>query len=374
MHLETLALHAALHPDPITGEVAPGIHLATTYARRADGELFADFSYSRAANPNRAALEAALAALEGGAAAFAYASGIAAVAAVLQTLNPGDHVIAPRDVYHGTRALLKEFDRSGVRSTFVDMQNPDDVIGALEPETRLIFVETPSNPSLQIADIARLVAIGREAGARVAVDNTWATPVLQRPLELEADYSVHSSTKYFGGHGDVVGGALVCREDDATAARIRELQWTMGAVPSPFDCWLIRRGLMTLPLRVRQQAANAGMVAEFLAGHDRVAAVHYPGLESHPGHGIAARQMSGYGGMLSFRVKGGEAAAAQVVSQVHLFTRATSLGGVESLIEHRYRVEGPDTLTPKDLIRLSIGLEHPQDLIDDLERALTIQP
>ncbi len=372
MHLETLALHAALHPDPITGEVAPGIHLATTYARRADGELFGDFSYSRAANPNRAALEAALAALEGGAGAFAYASGIAAVAAVLQTLNPGDHVLAPRDVYHGTRALLKEFDRTGVRTTFVDMQYPDDVIGALEPETRLIFVETPSNPSLQITDIARMVAIGREAGARVAVDNTWATPVLQRPLELGGDYSVHSSTKYFGGHGDVVGGALVCRENDETAARIRELQWTMGAVPSPFDCWLIRRGLMTLPLRVRQQTANAATVAEFLAGHDRVAVVNYPGLESHPGHEIAARQMSGYGGMLSFRVKGGEAAAAQVVSRVRLFTRATSLGGVESLIEHRYRVEGPGTLTPKDLIRLSIGLEHPEDLIEDLNTALMV--
>jgi cystathionine gamma-synthase len=370
MHLETLALHAALHPDPVTGEVAPGIHLSTTYAREGDGALVGDFSYSRAANPNRAVLETALAAVEGGAAAFAYASGIAAIAAVVQTLDPGDHLIAPNDIYHGTRALLAEFGRIGVRTTFVDMRDPETVAGALEPGTRLIFVETPSNPSLKITDIARVVEIGRGAGIRIAVDNTWATPVLQRPLDLGADFSVHSSTKYFGGHGDVVGGALVCREDDETAARIRELQSTLGAVPSPFDCWLVRRGLMTLALRVRQQSANAAAVAEFLAGHDRVEAVFYPGLETHPGHDVAARQMSGFGGMLSFRVKGGEAAAARVVSRVRLFTRATSLGGVESLIEHRYKVESPDSPTPVDLVRLSIGLEHPEDLIADLRSAL----
>ncbi|HUF38465.1 MAG TPA: PLP-dependent transferase [Anaerolineales bacterium] len=371
MHIETLAIHAANPPDPVTGAAAPGIHLATTFARGEGGELAGDFSYSRAANPNRAALEAALAALEGGAAAFAYASGIAAIAAVLQTVGPGDHVIAPLDIYHGTRTLLKEFSRSGVRASFLDLGDPETLKAALLPETRLIFVETPSNPALQITDIVRVVEIASAAGARVAVDNTWATPVLQRPLELGADYALHSSTKYFGGHSDVVGGALVCREGDATAARIRELQWTMGAVPSPFDCWLIRRGLMTLPLRVRQQSANAGAVAAFLAGHDRVARVFYPGLADHPGHATAARQMAGFGGMLSFRVKGGEPAAAAVVARVRLFTRATSLGGVESLIEHRYRAEGPDTPTSPDLIRLSIGLEHIEDLLDDLGAALS---
>lgn len=370
MHLETLAVHAAYHPDPVTGAVAQPIHLSTTYARRPDGELMGDFSYARSGNPTRASLEAALARLENGAAAFAYASGVAAIAALFQTLEPGEHAVLPRDVYHGTRALLRVTATRGLETSCVDIDDLSQVEDALRPNTRLIFLETPSNPMLRITDIRSLVEIARRAGVRVAIDNTWATPVFQRPLELGVDYSIHSSTKYFGGHSDVLGGALVCRSDDAHTARLRELQRTMGAIPAPFDCWLVRRGLMTLPLRVRAQTETAGRIAAHLHEHPAVSAVHYPGLPSHPGHPTASRQMSGYGSMLSVELKGGEAAAEAAVSRVRLFTVATSLGSVESLIEHRYRVEGPESQTPRSLLRLSIGLEHPDDLIADLENAL----
>jgi len=370
MKIETLAVHAGHQPDTTHGTVAPSIHLSTTFSRDPDGSLNAPQSYSRVGNPNRSALEAAAAALEGGERAAAFASGIAAINALLQTLSPGDHVLAPMDIYHGTRDLLLEHQRWGLSVGFTDIYDLRAVQDALQPETELVFLETPSNPMLQITDIQALSDLAHANGSRVAVDNTWATPILQRPLELGADFSLHSSTKYFGGHSDVMGGIVVSRQDGPAAAKLAELQVRAGAVPSPFDCWLVRRGLMTLPVRVRAQSESAGRVAEFLAAHPGVSKVHYPGLPDHAGHTIAARQMESFGGMLSFEVAGSEKEAAGVIGRVRLFTRATSLGGVESLIEHRYLVEGPLSHTPKNLLRVSIGLENTSDLIADLEQAL----
>jgi len=258
----------------------------------------------------------------------------------------------------------------GLTSSVVDMTNPEAVRTAVRPNTRLIWVETPSNPLLKVSDIAAIAAIAHAAGARCAVDNTWATPVLQRPLDLGADLVLHATTKYLGGHSDVLGGAVVARTGDAFFERIRFIQGNGGAVPSPFDCWLVLRGIQTLAYRMRGHVANAGRVAQFLSEHPRIERVHYPGLESHSGHVVAARQMHGFGGMLSIEMRGGEAEAIGLAACVKLFTRATSLGGIESLIEHRASVEGPESRTPPSLLRLSIGLEHPDDLIADLEQAL----
>ena len=377
MHFETRAIHAGRSADPATGAVVPPIHLATTFERAEDGEYPRGYVYSRSGNPNRAALEACLADLEGGVAAVAYSSGSAATAAVFGALGPGDHVVAPTDVYHGTARLLREhFARWGLAVTFADLTDPEALAAALRPSTRLVWVETPSNPLLKITDVARVAEVAHAAGARVCVDNTWASPVLQRPLDLGADLSLHATTKYLGGHGDVTGGAVVAREDGELLARLRQGQTGGGAVPSPFDCWLVLRGIRTLPYRVRAHSENARRVAEYLAAHPAVAAVHYPGLDTHPGHSVAARQMADFGGMLSFEVRPtaddptGRARAFAVAAKVRLFTRATSLGGTESLIEHRASVEGPETKTPAGLLRLSIGLEHPDDLVEDLEQAL----
>lgn len=370
VNLETLAIHAGLDADP-SGSVAPPIYLSTTYARRADGEPPDSFFYARTDNPNRAALEARLAALEGGAVAAAFGSGSAATMTVFQVLAPGDHVIAPNDAYYNTAQLLRGlFEAWGLQASFVDMTDLDQVRAALRPTTRLIWVETPSNPLLRVTDIAGVVALARSVGARVVVDNTWATPVLQRPLALGADIAMHSTTKYLGGHADVTGGALVAREDDDFFQRIRFIQRNGGPVPSPFDCWLLLRGISTLPLRMRAHTEHATRVVAFLAEHPRIEAVHYPGLASHPQHAVAARQMSGFGGMAAIQVRGGRAAALRVAAGVRLFIHATSLGGVESLIEHRQSIEGPATRTPDNLLRLSIGLEHADDLIADLAQAL----
>ncbi len=371
MRLETLAVHAGHAVDPATGALTPPIHLSTTFERGADGSFPRGHIYSRTSNPNRSALEACLASLEGGAAAAAFSSGSAATMSVLQALAPGDHVVAPSDAYHGTAKLLRDlFARWGLAATFVDMTDPAEVERAVRPGTKLVWVETPSNPLLKVTDIARIAAIARAAGARCACDNTWATPVLQRPLELGADLVVHATTKYLGGHSDVLGGAVVARADDGFFARVRAIQTTGGAVPSPFECWLVLRGVRTLPYRMRAHAENALAVAGFLSRHPAVEAVHYPGLPTHPGHDVAARQMARFGGMASFQVKGGRERAMAVAAKVRLFTRATSLGGTESLIEHRASVEGPGTRTPDNLLRLSVGLEHPDDLIEDLARAL----
>ena len=371
MQLETLAVHAGHHVDDGTGAVTEPIHLSSTFERAPDGTFPHGYVYTRLANPTRAALEASLAALEGGAAAAAFASGSAATAALFQALAPGDHVVAPLDAYYGTAKILKElFVPWGLEATFVDMAKPGDVERALRPETRILWLETPSNPLLRIADIAALAALARARGIRTVVDSTWATPVITRPLDLGADIVMHSTTKYLGGHSDVLGGALVAREQDAFFERVRAIQVTAGAVPSPFECWLVLRGIRSLPWRMRGHVSNASAVASFLAAHARVEAVHYPGLAGHPGHDIARRQMSLPGGMLSFQVRGGADEAMGVAARVRLFVRATSLGGPESLIEHRFSIEGPESRTPPNLLRCSIGLESADDLIADLAQAL----
>ena len=371
MKLETLAVHAGHAPDSATGAVTPAIHLSTTFAREPDGSLPHGFVYSRYANPNRDALEQALAALEGGTGAAAFGSGQAATMAVFQALEPGSHVVITEDAYFGTIRLLKElFEGRGVSATLVDARDVGAVERALRTDTKLIWLETPSNPLLAITDIRAVVAVARARGIPVGVDNTWATPVLQRPLELGCDLVMHSTTKYLGGHSDTLGGVIVGRDGDELFTRIKAIQSLGGAVPSPFESWLVARGVRTLPYRVRAHCAHARAAAEFLAVHPAVESVHYPGLRSHAGHAIAAAQMSDFGGMLSIQVRGGAADALRVAARVELFTRATSLGGPESLIEHRHSVEGAGSRAPENLLRLSIGLEHPDDIIADLRHAL----
>jgi cystathionine gamma-synthase len=371
MRIETLAAHAGLAVDPATGAVTPPIHLSTTFEREPDGSYRAGHVYTRTSNPNRRALEDALATLEGGAAALAFASGSAATMSVFQALAPGDHVLAPDDAYYGTLRTLRELlGPWGLQLDVVDMADLDAVKRALRPTTRMVWVETPSNPLVRIVDIAALAGLAHSAGARCVVDNTWATPVLQHPLALGADVVMHSTTKYLGGHSDLLGGALVFRQRDELLDKLFAIQTLGGAVPSPFDCWLLLRGMRTLPWRMRAHCANAAGVARFLASRKEVEVVHYPGLPTHPGHALAARQMSDFGGMLSVQVHGGRDAALALTTRLKLFTRATSLGGPESLIEHRASVEGPTTKAPENLLRISVGLENVDDLIEDLEQAL----
>ena len=370
MRLETVAVHAGRGVDAATGAVTPPIHLSSTFERAADGGI-KEYFYARHGNPNRAALEVCLAALEAGAAAAAFASGAAATMSILQALAPGDHVVAPSDAYHGTTILLRDIlGPWGLAATFVDMTDLAEVERAPRANTALVWVETPSNPLLRVSDIARIAALAHAAGARCAVDNTWASPVLQRPFALGADLSLHSTTKYLGGHCDVLSGAVVTRENDALFQRIRNIQIQGGAVAPAFDCWLVMRGIRTLPYRVRGHCQNARALAAFLAHHPRVDAVHFPGLPTHPGHAVAARQMADFGGMLSFQVRGGRAEALAVAARLRIITRATSLGGPDTLIEHRASIEPPGKGTPENLLRLSVGLEHPDDLIEDLTRAL----
>ena len=344
MHFETLAVHAGASPDPATGAVMPAIHLSTTFQRSPDGSFPSGYAYIRDANPNRQALEAALASLEGGASAVAFASGMAATMAVLQALAPGDHVVAPLDAYFGTSKLLREhFSPWGLEVSFVDMTDLSAVRAALRPNTRLIWTETPSNPTIAVTDLKAVVAVAKSARVLTACDNTWATPFLQRPLALGIDLVMHSTTKYLSGHCDVMGGVVVTREAGPLAERLRSVQVVGGAVPSPFDSWLVLRGIRTLPWRMRAHCQNAQVIAEFLHKHANVERVYYPGLPDHPGYDIARRQMSGWGGMLSFQVRGGRDAAMAVAARVGLFTRATSLGGPHSLIEHRASIEGPSS-------------------------------
>jgi len=371
MHIETLAIHAGREPDPATGAVMSPIVLSTTFERAADGSFPSGYVYTRSENPNRAALETCLARLEGGDAAAAFASGQAATHAVLQSLATGDHVLLPADSYWATRGLAMDvLARWGLAYSVVDMTDLDQVAAHLRPTTRLIWVETPSNPLLRITDIAAVADLARTVGARLVVDNTWPSPLGQQPLALGADLVMHSTTKYLGGHSDILGGAVITRTKDEFWAALTKVQVTGGATPSPFDCWLLLRSISTLPYRVRAHSANAQAVAEFLHDRPQVEAVHYPGLPDHPGHAVAARQMSLFGGMLSVQIRGAAAAAMAVAGRVQLFTRATSLGSVESLIEHRASIEGPHTATPQNLLRVSVGLEHPDDLTADLAQAL----
>ena len=372
MKLETLAVHAGREPDPATGAVREPIHLATTFERDADGGYARGYEYTRSGNPNRSALEQAVAALEGGHDAVAFASGSAATLAVFTLAAAGGRVVCSSDCYHGTAKQLREIlPRWGGTAEFVDTTDLDATRRALEPGATLLWVETPSNPLLRVSDIAALATLAHGRGALLGCDNTFASPVLQQPFALGADLVMHSTTKYLGGHSDVLGGIVVAREAGAPLERLRDFQGTGGGVPSPFDCWLLLRSLPTLPLRVRQQAASALAVARFLAADRRVEHVHYPGLENHPGHALAGRQMrGGYGAVVSVQVPGDAGRALAVAARTKLFTRATSLGGVESLIEHRASVEGPLSRTPPNLLRMSIGLEHEADLVADLDQAL----
>ena len=370
MKIETLAVHAGQHIDSATGAVSPPIYLSTTFERDTDGAYSRGFMYTRNNNPNRQALEEGISALEGGVTAAAFASGSGATSAILQALAPGDHVLAHVDAYYGTTRLLREiFLRWGLQADFVDMSDLAAVKKALRPNTKLAWMETPSNPLLKVVDLAAISEIVHVTGATCVCDNTWA-PTIQRPFELGADFIMHSTTKYFGGHCDVLGGIVVAKKENELFQRIRNIQYEGGSVPSPFDCWLVLRGMRTLPWRMRAHSENAAKVALFLSQHARAERVHYPGLTKHPGHGIAKKQMSSFGGMLSFEVKGGGDAAMKVSTSTKIFTRATRLGGVVSLIEHRASIEGPGTQSPEGLLRLSIGLENADDLIEDLDQAL----
>jgi cystathionine gamma-synthase len=370
MKIETLAVHAGHTVDPATGAVATPIYLSTTFERDIDGAYSRGFMYTRNDNPNRNGLEQAVTELEGGVAACAFASGSGATMSVFQAIAPGGHVLAHVDAYYGTTRILRDIlMRWGLEADFIDMSDLAAVKKALRPNTKLAWMETPSNPLLKVVDLAAVTKIVHDAGALCVCDNTWA-PILQRPFDLGADLILHSTTKYFGGHCDVLGGVIIAKNDGEFFQRIRTIQYSGGAVPSPFDCWLILRGMRTLPWRMRAHSENASKVANFLAQHRKVDRVHYPGLSSFPGYDIAAKQMSMFGGMLSFEVKGGRGAAMAVAAKTKIFIRATSLGGVESLIEHRASIEGPGTTSPEGLLRLSIGLENADDLIEDLDQAL----
>ena len=370
----TKAVHGAGPPDASTGAVVPPISLATTFRQEAVGKHLG-YEYARSGNPTRTALETHLAALEGSAHGFAFASGLAAEDALLRLLAPGDHVLLPNDAYGGTiRLALQVHAPAGLEVDTVDLTDLEAVRAAWTPATRMVWVETPSNPWLRIVDIEAVSAIAHGADGIAVVDNTFATPALQRPLALGADVVVHSTTKYLGGHSDVVGG-LVAPNDDERAERIGFLQNAAGAVPGPLDCYLVHRGARTLQLRMERHSASARTIAERLAAHPRVDQVLYPGLPSHPGHDVAARQMTAFGGMVSIRVAGGEAAALEVCRRTDLFTLAESLGAVESLIEHpgqmtHASVAGTPNEVPADLVRLSVGIEDVEDLWADLEHAL----
>lgn len=371
MKIETLAVHAGRRTDQATGAVTPPIHLSTTFERDPSGQYPLGFSYSREGNPNRQSLEECQAALEGGKEALAFSSGLAVGTALLQGLEPGDHIIAPDDMYYGLRQVIGGvFAKWPLETSYVDMTDLTAVRAAVRPNTRLVLIETPSNPLMKITDLAAVARIARAANAISVCDGTFTTPVLQRPLDWGVDMVWHSTTKYIGGHSDMTGGALITRHDNYLFERARKSLIFGGAVPSPFDCWLALRGVSTLPWRMNAHCANASAVAEFLQKHPAVERVFYPGLPDHPGHDIAVRQMSNWGGMLSFQVRGGREAAMAVAARVRLFTRATSLGSPHSLIEHRASIEGRGTKTPQNLLRASIGLEHSDDLITDLGQAL----
>ncbi|MFE0704429.1 cystathionine gamma-synthase [Streptomyces sp. NPDC058872] len=373
---ETRAIHAGNTADPLTGAVVPPIYQVSTYKQDGVGGLRGGYEYSRSANPTRTALEENLAALEGGRRGLAFASGLAAEDCLLRTLLvPGDHVVIPNDAYGGTfRLFAKVVQRWGVDFSVANTSDIDSVRAAVNERTKLIWVETPSNPLLGITDIEAVAGVARQAGVKLVVDNTFASPYLQQPLALGADVVVHSLTKYMGGHSDVVGGALVTA-DEALGEELAYHQNAMGAVAGPFDSWIVLRGIKTLAVRMDRHSENAAKVVEMLTQHPKVTQVLYPGLPEHPGHEVAAKQMRSFGGMISFRVQGGEEAAVEVCNRAQLFTLGESLGGVESLIEHPGRmthasVAGSALEVPADLVRLSVGIENVEDLLADLRQAL----
>lgn len=369
MKPETIAIHAGNLYRTNTRDVTQPINLSTTFLRDGDGGYSGGHMYSRVSNPNRSALEAALRDLEKGADACAFSSGNTAGMSLFQALNPGSHIIAPDDMYWGFKKQLQTIFKDTLEIDFIDLTDISTVQGFIKENTVMIWIETPSNPLLKITDIRAVAELAKTNNLVLACDSTFASPCLQNPILLGADIVMHSSTKYIGGHSDVLGGVLVTAIRNEFWEKIRNVQQIGGAVPSPFDCYLLLRSIKTLAYRMRGHSTNGLALAQYLQKHDKVETVFYPGLKDHPQHEVAKRQMSDFGGMLSILVKGGADEARRIVNSVKIFAQATSLGGVESLIEHRASVEGPDTKTPQNLIRISAGLEHIDDLIDDLEQA-----
>lgn len=371
MHFQTKAIHAGLDVEKHSKAVVPPIEPSTVFEHGEGGAEEGELNYTRLSNPNRLQWEAILAELEGGEAAAAFASGVAAAAAIFQALRPGDHIIVPDDLYVGNHHLIRDvMEPWNMEADFIDMTDIQNIEEAIRGNTRLIWIETPSNPLLNITDIQAVCELADGKDILTCVDNTWPSSVNQRPLSLGADLVLHSTTKYFGGHSDILGGAVIAKSDDGIFERIRKNQRTTGGVPSPRDCWLLARSTRTLSYRMKGHNAHAVELAEFLQDHPSVETVFYPGLKSHPGHEIAQKQMCGYGGMISFLIGGGADEALEIVSGAKLIKHATSLGGVESTWEHRRSSEGEDSEVPQNLIRISVGLEHPEDLKDDLAQAL----
>ncbi len=372
MRLETKAIHIGMDSAREGREIVPPISPSTVYELDASGRKEDDLHYTRLGNPNRLQLEELLAGLEEGEACAAFASGMAAATAVFQTFKPGDHVLMPEDVYVGNRKLIKNLmEHWELEADFIPMTDVEKVEESIKPTTRLIWIETPSNPLMNIADIEAITSLAHSNNILTCVDNTWPSPVNQQPLNLGADLVLHSTTKYLGGHSDILGGAVIARKNGRIFERIREIQRLTGGVPSPHDCWLLSRSISTLPYRVRGHNEHAEHLARFLQNHAKVEKVYYPGLATHAGYEIAKKQMSGFGGMISFLVKGGAEEAIRIVGKSQLIKRATSLGGVETTWEHRRSSEGEQSQTPESLVRISVGLEHPDDLMEDLERALS---
>lgn len=371
MRFETKTIHAGLNTGSSTKEIIPPISTSTIYEINPEGRDENDLHYTRYANPNRLQFEELIATLEGGEAAAAFSSGVAAAMTVLQALNPGDHILMADDVYSGNRRLVQEtMERWGLETDFIRMTDVDNVESHIKPNTRLIWMETPSNPMMRITDVTAVCALAAAGNIRTLVDNTWPTPVNQLPIELGADLVLHSTSKYFGGHSDILGGAIISKKADAFFERIRSIQQMGGAVPSPRDCWMLSRSTRTLACRMRAHNEHGAKIAKFLNSQTSIREVFYPGLHSHAGHDIARKQMNDFGGMISFLINGDASDAIRIVGKSRLIRRATSLGGVESTWEHRRSSESKDSETPENLIRLSVGLEHPDDLIEDLEQAI----
>ncbi len=371
-HIETVAIHGSMRAQKAENSpIVPGIELSTIYEHAKDGHREGDLKYSRLENPNRLELEAVLNDLEKGAEAAAFSSGIAAINAVFQTLSHGDHVLIPNDVYFGTRKLMWEFsERWGLEIDFVDMTNLEVVEAAAKKNTRMIWIETPSNPQMFITDVEAMVKWAADRKVVVAVDNTWPTPFNMNPIDFGVDLVIHSTTKYLGGHSDLIGGAVIAKESGPLMDRVRSVQVVQGGVPSPFDAWMLCRSIRSFPYRMRAHNENASQLATFMTRLPGIEEVFYPGLVSHPGHKIAKTQMRAFGGMISFLVSDGEPAAKKMVASSRIIKAATSLGGIESIWEHRKSTEGPLSQTPDNLIRLSVGLEHIDDLKLDLQQAL----
>lgn len=371
--IETIAIHGSMKTRSLENDtIVPGIEVSTIYEHRNGGYQEGDDKYIRLSNPNRDQLENVIKELEEGDSCAVFSSGMAAISSVFQAIESGAHVLVANDVYFGTRKLMWEFaEKWNMEVDFIDMTDLDLIRSSLKENTKLLWLETPSNPRLLITDVKAISKLAKEKGALVAVDNTWPTPYNMRPLELGADVSVHSTTKYLGGHSDILGGAVITKNNEELFERIRLVQRVQGAVPSPRDCWLLSRSIRSFPYRMRAHNENARKVADFLSKHPKVQTIYYPGLESHPGHEIAKAQMDDFGGMISFLVEGGSKEAVKIVSRSKMIKAATSLGGIESIWEHRKSSEGDESPTPDNLIRLSVGLEHPDDIIEDLEQALS---